>query len=46
VNHMITTEEFASAYGYLYDINNAPPLASQVITALQLYPPKAVEENN
>jgi hypothetical protein len=46
VNHRVTTEEFASAYGYLYDINNAPPLASQVITALQLYPPAAVEENN
>jgi hypothetical protein len=46
VNHMITTEEFASAYGYLYDINNAPPLASQVITALQLYPPANVEDDD
>ena len=46
VNHRVTTEEFASAYGYLYDINNGPPLASQVITALQLYPPASVEENN
>ena len=43
---MITTEEFASAYGYLYDINNAPPLASQVITALQLYPPANVEDDD
>jgi uncharacterized protein YaiL (DUF2058 family) len=46
VNYMVTTEDFASAYGYLYDINNAPPLASQVITALQLYPPEGVEDSN
>jgi hypothetical protein len=46
VNYMVTTEDFVSAYGYLYDINNAPPLASQVITALQLYPPEGVEDSN
>ena len=46
VNHKVTADEFARTYDVLYTMFNAPPLASQVITALQLHPPAAVEENN
>jgi hypothetical protein len=46
VNHKVTADEFATAYDVLYTMFNAPPLASQVITALQLHPPASVEENN
>ena len=46
VNHKVTADEFAKTYDMLYAMFNAPPLASQVITALQLHPPASVEENN
>jgi len=46
VNHKVTQAEFASAYRYLYALNSGAPLASEVIMALQLYPPDTVEGLN
>lgn len=44
INHVVTPLEFQSAYRYIYQINKSPPTPSQVITALQLYPPADIED--
>ena len=44
VNRTITGLEFTSAFQYVYEVNGAPPSASEVIMMLQLYPPDDIEE--
>lgn len=44
IDHVVTPLEFQSAYRYIYQINKSPPTPSQVITALQLYPPEDIED--
>jgi hypothetical protein len=44
VDRKITGLEFTSAFEYVYEVNGAPPSASEVIMMLQLYPPDDIEE--